>query len=87
MENTKMRMSKPSKPSSIMLARHMPASSGRKRSSFCEIRGFQGNHKNAPDRGNQAHYQERFGDQQMRADGYSDGVQNLYQHRHDQQFG
>src|ERR1700730_5786802 len=48
---------------------------GRKRSSFCEVRGFQGNNKDAPYRGDQAHHQEWLRNQKMRERGNGRAVQ------------
>src|ERR1039457_5570971 len=58
----------------------------RPRSTFCEGGRFQGNHKDAPNRGNQAHDKEWFGNQKMRADGDAHRMQNLHQHQHNEQL-
>src|ERR1700730_11508982 len=86
MENTKIRMSRPSKPSSIMLARNMLAFSVENDPAFVRFAASRVITKDAPDRGDQAHHQEWLGNQKMRADGYADRVQNLHQHQHDQQL-
>ncbi len=85
-ENTRIRMTSPNKPSSIMLPRKMLAPSSGPDSAFCEAGGFQSNHQHAPNRGNQTHHQERLGDQNMRVNGNAHRMHNLHHHQHDEQL-
>ena len=55
-------------------------------SPFCECGGFQGNHQDAPNAGDQTHYEKWFRNQEMRVDGNADSMHDLDEHEDNEQL-